>query len=191
MVGRRLHDISQTDRRDRSLRRGSRGSTVTRTCQATGETVLVPPRNRWSRVGHITGETGKVADDETVEDGLVVAKNRSNVRGAKEPCCNATPVAEGRQGRMIKTPSSLQDLKSGDIRQGEDGGGRSECGVETGRFARIEGASDWRHRISFAVKRAGEPSAGNRHARFDVAGAGNGLTVQLVRHSQRKRGANG
>jgi hypothetical protein len=127
MVGRRLHDISQTDRRDRSLRRGSRGSTVTRTCQATGETVLVPPRNRWSRVGHITGETGKVADDETVEDGLVVAKNRSNVRGAKEPCCNATPVAEGRQGRMIKTPSSLQDLKSGDIRQGEDGGGRSEC----------------------------------------------------------------
>ena len=29
------------------------------------------------------------------------------------------------------------------------------------------------------------------NARFDVAGAGNGLTVQLVRHSQRKRGANG
>ena len=48
-------------------------------------------------------------------------------------------------------------------------------GVDRGRFARIESASDWRRHISFAVKRAGEPSAGNRHARFDVAGAGNGL----------------
>ncbi|HEY5214566.1 MAG TPA: hypothetical protein VIJ38_16245 [Acidobacteriaceae bacterium] len=32
---------------------------VTRTCWATGETLLVPPRNRRSKVGHITGDTGK------------------------------------------------------------------------------------------------------------------------------------
>jgi hypothetical protein len=38
------------------------------------------------------------------------------------------------------------------------------------------------------MKQTGKPSAGNPHAGFDVAGAGNGLTVQLVRHSQRKRG---
>ena len=38
-------------------------------------------------------------------------------------------------------------------------------------------------------KQAGKPSAGNPHAGFDEAGAGNGLTVRLVRHSQRKRGA--
>ena len=38
-------------------------------------------------------------------------------------------------------------------------------------------------------KQAGKPSAGNPHAGFDEAGTGNGLTVQLVRHSQRKRGA--
>src|SRR6516162_7990820 len=56
--------------------------------------------------------------------------------------------------------------------------------------ARIESAPDGRRPISLDVKRAGEPSAGNRHARFEVAGAGNQLTVWLVRHSQRKRGAN-
>jgi len=55
---------------------------------------------------------------------------------------------------------------------------------------RIESAPDGRRPISLAVKRAGEPSAGNRHAGFEVAGAGNQLTVRIGRHSQRKRGAN-
>jgi hypothetical protein len=88
---------------------------------------------------------------------------------------------------MTKTPSNLQDPKSGGIRQGEDGRGRSGCGVGLGLETRIESASDGRRHISLAVKRAGEPSAGNRHARFDVAGAGNQLTARIVRHSQRKR----
>ena len=52
-------------------------------------------------------------------------------------------------------------------------------GVDRGQFARIESASDWRRHISFAVKRAGEPSAGNRHARFDVAGAGKERPIRL------------
>jgi len=39
------------------------------------------------------------------------------------------------------------------------------------------------------AKCAGARSAGNPHATCDVAGAGNGLTDRLVRHSQRKRGA--
>ena len=38
------------------------------------------------------------------------------------------------------------------------------------------------------MKPAGERSAGNPLATFEVAGAGNGLTVRIVRHSQRKRG---
>jgi len=88
---------------------------------------------------------------------------------------------------MTKTPSNLQDPKSGGIRQGEDGRGRSGCGVGLGLQTRIESASDGRRHISLAVKRAGEPSAGNRHARFDVAGAGNQLTARIVRHSQRKQ----
>ena len=45
--------------------------------------------------------------------------------------------------------------------------------------------------ITLGTKQTGKPSAGNPHAGFDVAGAGDGLTVRLVRHSQRKRGANG
>ena len=44
--------------------------------------------------------------------------------------------------------------------------------------------------ITLEVKPTGKPLAGNPHERFDVAGAGNGLTVWLMRHSQRKRGVN-
>lgn len=43
--------------------------------------------------------------------------------------------------------------------------------------------------INLEMKQAGKPSAGNPHAGFDVARAENRLTVWLVRHSQRKRGA--
>jgi hypothetical protein len=43
--------------------------------------------------------------------------------------------------------------------------------------------------ITLDRKQAGKPIAGNRHDGFEVAGAGTQLTVRLVRHSQRKRGA--
>jgi hypothetical protein len=43
--------------------------------------------------------------------------------------------------------------------------------------------------ITLDVKCAGARSAGNPHATCEVAGAGNQVTVRLVRHSQRKRGA--
>jgi hypothetical protein len=42
--------------------------------------------------------------------------------------------------------------------------------------------------INLGMKQTGAPSAGNPHAGCDVAGAGNGFTVWLMRHSQRKRG---
>src|SRR5215831_1304088 len=41
------------------------------------------------------------------------------------------------------------------------------------------------HHITLDVKCAGARSAGNPHATCDEAGAGNRLTVRLVRHSQR------
>src|SRR5271157_2383470 len=80
MGSRNLIDAAPT------LRRGGSDSTVTRTCRATGEALLVPARNRRSRVGRITGETGKSAEDERVAAGSAVAMKRSNVRGAKGPC---------------------------------------------------------------------------------------------------------
>jgi hypothetical protein len=43
--------------------------------------------------------------------------------------------------------------------------------------------------ITLGTKQTGAPSAGNPHAGCDVAEAGNGFTVWLMRHSQRKRGA--
>jgi hypothetical protein len=98
MVGRRQHDMAQTDRSGMSIRRGGRDSTVTRTCRATGETVLVPSRNRWSKVGRITGKTGKAIEGETVAAGPVVAEKRGNARGAKGPCCTCSLYQEGRQG---------------------------------------------------------------------------------------------
>src|SRR2546421_11184475 len=53
---------------------------------STGEALLVPARNRRSKVGRITGDTGKSAEDERVAAGSGVARKRSNVRGAKGPC---------------------------------------------------------------------------------------------------------
>ena len=41
-----------------------------------------------SKVGRITGDTGKSAEDERVAVGSVVAWKRSNARGAKGPCCS-------------------------------------------------------------------------------------------------------
>ena len=76
---------------------------------------------------------------------------------------------------MIKRPVICRTRGQGDIRQGEDGRGWRECGVGLWSTARIESTSNGRRHISLAAKRAGEPSAGNRHARFDVAGAGNGV----------------
>ena len=51
------------------------------------ESLLVPARNRRSRVDRITGSTGKSIEGERVTDGFVVALRRGNARGAKEPCC--------------------------------------------------------------------------------------------------------
>ena len=52
------------------------------------------------------------------------------------------------------------------------------CGVDAGD--RIESTSNRLRPINLFAKRAGERSAGNPHAPFDVAGNGNQLTVRLV-----------
>jgi hypothetical protein len=96
--GRRRHGMTWADRDVMTLRRGGRDSTVTRACRATGETVLAPARNRWSRLSRITGNNGKSADGETVAVRLVVAKKWGNTHGAKEPCCTASLGQQGRQG---------------------------------------------------------------------------------------------
>jgi hypothetical protein len=69
------------------LRRGGSDGTMTRTCQATGEALLAPARNRRSKVGPITGEPGKWTEGERVADGSVVAVRPGNAGGAKGPCC--------------------------------------------------------------------------------------------------------
>src|SRR5215469_17045125 len=53
---------------------------------------------------------------------------------------------------------------------------------------RCESCSSPIGHITLGTKQTGAPSAGNLHAGCDVAGTGNGFTVGLLRHSQRKRG---
>jgi hypothetical protein len=55
-------------------------------------------------------------------------------------------------------------------------------------MVRCESCSSTIGHISLDTKQTGAPSAGDPHAGCDVAGAGNGFTVWLLRHSQRKRG---
>ena len=76
------------------LRRGGSGGTVTRGCRATGEALLVPGRNPWSKVGRITRK-GKSVEGERVAEGLILAMRRGNARGAKEPYCFAIPLSIG------------------------------------------------------------------------------------------------
>src|ERR1700729_3937935 len=56
-------------------------------------------------------------------------------------------------------------------------------------MVRCESRSSTIGHITLGTKQTGAPSAGNPHAGCDVAGAGDGFTVWLLRHSQRKRGA--
>ena len=69
------------------LRRGGSDGTMTRTCWATGEALLAPARNRWRKVGSITGEPGKGTEGERVADGSAIATKPGNAGGAKGPCC--------------------------------------------------------------------------------------------------------
>lgn len=78
------------------LRRGDSGSMRTRTHRPTGEALLVPCGNAWSKVSRITGDTGKAVEGERVADELVVAGKRNSFRGAKELCCgNSSNKMEG------------------------------------------------------------------------------------------------
>jgi hypothetical protein len=59
----------------------------TRTCSATGEALLIPPGNRRSKGGRITGTPGKSTAEERVAEGSVGALKRGNACGAKGPSC--------------------------------------------------------------------------------------------------------
>ena len=58
---------------------------MTRTDRATGEALLAPARNRRSKVGPITGNTGKWAEGERVADGRVVCAGQRPDRVGSSP----------------------------------------------------------------------------------------------------------
>ena len=80
-----------------------------------------PPRpDRKGGTGsRITGEPGKTAEDERVAEGLAVAAKRSNVRGAKGPCCSSFLQQHGRQGRYDKDAHQSARPEEEDLHQGE------------------------------------------------------------------------
>jgi hypothetical protein len=89
---------------------------------------------------------------------------------------------------VIKAPIDLHDLSRGIYARGK-AEPSEPGGVGGGRGPTAESAAALVGRISLGVKRAGERSAGNPPAPFEVAGVGDGFTAGLMRHSQRKRGA--
>src|SRR6266571_72620 len=94
----RQHGTPQSGRCGGTLWRGSSDSTMTRMRRATGEALLVPPRNRRSIERPYNRKTGNRWKGERVTDGSAVAKKRSNLRGAKGPCCLYRFQQQGRQG---------------------------------------------------------------------------------------------
>ena len=50
-------------------------------------------------------------EGERVADGPIVARKRSNVRGAKGPCCLQFSDSQGGEDEMIKASIGLQDLR--------------------------------------------------------------------------------
>src|SRR5450755_3678629 len=75
----------------------------------------------------------------------------------------------GGRGALIKAPVDLQDLRRRLYARGKAGPGRWS---RRWPGASAESAAATAGRISLGVKRAGERSAGNPPAPFDVAGAG-------------------
>jgi len=73
-----------TDAPDRSHGVISDG-TQARTNTAIGESPPRPGKKSPEKVGHITGNTGKVDDGERVEDGSVIALKAGNAARAKGP----------------------------------------------------------------------------------------------------------
>jgi hypothetical protein len=76
---------------------------------------------------------------------------------------------------MIKTPSHLQDLSQRIYGKGKTEG-VGACGVVFRHIGKDESIPDWIGPINLVAKRAGERSAGNLRAPFEVAGAGNGTS---------------
>jgi hypothetical protein len=79
-------------------------------------------------------------------------------------------------------PGSAQDSAgSGGVRNGSTT--HSDYLTSTGSFEPSAESPPTRiGHITFDVKHAGKPSAGNLHAGFDEAGAGDQRTMRLVRH---------
>ncbi len=84
---------------------------MTRTCRATGEALVVPGRNLWSKVDSITVTAGSESKDARVAEGFVVAMIRSNVREQRDPAVNNLPTTLGGRDEMINASISLQDLR--------------------------------------------------------------------------------
>jgi hypothetical protein len=84
-----------------------------------GEALSSRMRNHRSKVGRITGKTGKSIEGEWVADGSVVATKRGNARGVRGPCCLYRLFQSGRQGRDDKGVHNFAGPEAETIRQGE------------------------------------------------------------------------
>ena len=108
MEGRNLIDTTYP------LRRGDSDGTMIRIHRATGEALLVPTRNRRSKVGPITGSTGKGAERRE-GGGRACSSAEADVMSVerRRPAVGRSSNRRRGEGAEIKAPISTQDPRRG------------------------------------------------------------------------------
>ena len=86
-IGRRQHGLSQTDCGGETTLAGLQRQHDGKDALSNWRSPPRPVAKSAEQGSRITGSTGKSVDGERDSAGSVVARKRSNVRGAKRPCC--------------------------------------------------------------------------------------------------------
>jgi hypothetical protein len=89
-MGRRQHGLSQTDCGGETTLAGLQRQHDGKDALSNWRSPPRPVAKSAEQGSRITGAPRKSVEGERVSEGLIVAVKRSNVRGAKEPCCLVT-----------------------------------------------------------------------------------------------------
>jgi hypothetical protein len=102
----------------------------------------------------------------------------------RDSAVRSLPTKEGSRDEMIKASIRLQDLRRKIYQKGKAEIGRNRWSrALSGYVGRFESVSSAIGHINLLKKLTGKRSAGNRHAAFDEAGAGDVLNNSEARQS--------
>ena len=175
------------------LRRGGSDGTMTRTHRATGEALLAPTRNRRSKVGPITGSTGKWAERRE-GGGRACSSREANVMFVERrrlTVGRSTNLRRGK-GAQRKAPVGMQDPRRGTYRTAKTSRGRNRWSspLQHALYASLgciraegtgESAADSSGPQTVRRSQQESPVREIRTPWFDVAGPGNVVTAAGLR----------